>query len=77
MDKKELILNTMQELLKEEKGATCSVSDIAKRAGIGKGSIYYYFKSKNEVFDAVIERTYKQIIDKCKAIVDKSQFPLL
>ncbi|NMS90276.1 TetR/AcrR family transcriptional regulator [Clostridioides difficile] len=73
MDKKELILNAMQELLKEEKGATCSVSDIAKKAGIGKGSIYYYFKSKDEIFDAVVEHTYKQIIDKCKAIVDKSQ----
>ncbi|MGO0905792.1 TetR/AcrR family transcriptional regulator [Clostridioides difficile] len=73
MDKKELILNATQELLREEKGATCSVSDIARRAGIGKGSIYYYFKSKDEIFDAVVEQTYRQIIDKCKVIVEKSQ----
>lgn len=73
MDKRELILNAMMDLLTEEKGAACSVSDIAKKAGIGKGSIYYYFKSKEEIFDALVERVYAQIIDKCKAVIDNAQ----
>ncbi|AWI04774.1 TetR/AcrR family transcriptional regulator [Clostridium drakei] len=73
MDKKELILNAMMDLLAEEKGATCSVSDIAKKAGIGKGSIYYYFRSKEEIFDALVERVYNEIIDKCKVVIDTSK----
>lgn len=67
--KRDLILDTMQELLAEQKGASCSVSDIAKRAGIAKGGMYYYFKSKEEVFDALVERTYQDIIDSCRKII--------
>lgn len=73
LDKRNLILNAMQELLEHDRGASCSVSDIARTAGIGKGSIYYYFKSKEEIFDALIERQYAQIIKSCKERVGKSQ----
>ena len=69
MSKRDLILDSMLELLTEHKGASCSVSDIAKKAGIAKGGMYYYFKSKEEVFDALVERTYKKIIDQCSAII--------
>lgn len=73
MNKKELILNAMMDLLKEEKGAACSVSDIAKKAGIGKGSIYYYYKSKEEIFDALVEHVYNQIIEKCRLITENAK----
>ncbi len=73
MDKRNLILNAMQKLLENDRGVSCSVSDIAKTAGIGKGSIYYYFKSKEEIFDALVEREYNLIIEKCKVIIDESQ----
>lgn len=77
MGKRDFILDTMQELLKEEKGAACSVSDIAKRAGIAKGGLYYYFKSKEEVFDALVERTYENVIEKCRSsIADAALTPL-
>lgn len=73
MNKKELILKAMMDLLKEEKGAACSVSDIAKKAGIGKGSIYYYYKSKEEIFDALVEHVYNEIIEKCRLITENAQ----
>lgn len=73
MDKKNLILNAMLKLLESNKGAACSVSDIAKTANIGKGSIYYYFKSKEEIFDALVEREYNKIIEKCRVLIDQSQ----
>ena len=62
MNKRELILNTMQELFREGKAGTASVSDIAKRAGIAKGGLYYYFDSKEAVMDALVEREYENII---------------
>lgn len=57
--KREKILNSLQELLKKQDIQNISVSDIAKNAGIGKGSIYYYFPSKDAIVDALIERNYK------------------
>ena len=54
------ILDALQELLKNQKMQTISVSDIAQTAGIGKGSIYYYFPSKDAILDALVERNYEK-----------------
>ena len=72
MNKRDLILDTMQELFKEGIAGTASVSDIAKRAGIAKGGLYYYFHSKEEVMDALVERQYKNIINNCSELVSRS-----
>ncbi|MDM8537712.1 TetR/AcrR family transcriptional regulator [Desulfobacterales bacterium HSG17] len=37
-----------------------SVSDIAAAAGIGKGTVYAYFKNKRELFIAAIQKWYEQ-----------------
>jgi AcrR family transcriptional regulator len=73
MDKREIILNAMQELFKEGAGGTASVSDIAKKAGIAKGGLYYYFRSKEEVLDALVERQYEGIIKSCNTLIEQSE----
>ena len=40
-NKKDMILDAMQELMGSANVQAISVSDIAQKAGIGKGSIYY------------------------------------
>ena len=60
MKKYDLILDALQKLLEEKTIQNISVSEIAQRAGIGKGSIYYYFPSKDAVLDALIERSYEK-----------------
>ena len=67
--KSDLILDSMQRLMQKKDSRSISVSEIAKEAGIGKGSIYYYFKSKEEIVDAVIERSYSDAIQKAKELV--------
>lgn len=62
-NKREHILDAMQELMKSSNIQAISVSDIAQKAGIGKGSIYYYFSSKNDIIEAVIERSYSQVLE--------------
>lgn len=62
-NKRERILDAMQELMRTASAQSISVSDIAQKAGIGKGSIYYYFSSKNDIIDAVIERSYSRVLD--------------
>lgn len=68
--KKDLILDAMQTLMNQSNAQAISVSEIAKEAGIGKGSIYYYFKSKEEILEAVIERSYSSAIEKAKELVN-------
>ena len=67
--KSDLILDSMQRLMQKKDTRSISVSEIAKEAGIGKGSFYYYFKSKEEIVDAVIERSYSDAIQKAKELV--------
>lgn len=67
--KRDLILDAMQKLMSQTSTQAISVSDIAKEAGIGKGSIYYYFKSKENILEAVIERTYSEAIEKSKMLL--------
>ncbi len=71
-DKKEIILNAMRALFQEGKAGTASVSDIAKKAGIAKGLMYYYFRSKEEVMDALVLREYADIIRACNETVEQS-----
>lgn len=61
--KYDIIVNSAKELMcSANSPAEITVDMIAKNAGIGKGSIYYYFKSKDEIIDAVIARSYTAAI---------------
>ena len=46
---KELILDTTEKLLETRKLSNISLSEIAHTAGISKGTLYYNYKSKNEI----------------------------
>lgn len=67
-NKRDLILDAMQELMATSSVSTISVSEIAQKAGIGKGSIYYYFNSKNDIIEAMIERSYSRVLDEGQAL---------
>lgn len=71
-NKRERILDAMQELMNTSQAHAITVSDIAVKAGIGKGSIYYYFSSKNDILDAVIERSYSRVLDEGRELAASS-----
>ena len=60
------ILDALQEMLENRDIRSISVSEIAQKAGIGKGSIYYYFPSKDAIFDALVKRNYKKSLETAK-----------
>ncbi len=72
MDKRERILDALQELLREGNAGTASVADIAKKAGIAKGGMYYYFKNKEEALDALTQRQYDAVICACATALAQS-----
>ncbi len=43
-----------------------TMEDIAREAGKGKSTLYYYFKKKEEIFDAVIRKEIDQILSRAK-----------
>ena len=67
------ILDALQELLENRNMQTISVSDIAQTAGIGKGSIYYYFPSKDAILDALVERNYEKPLQTAKDLADRTE----
>jgi AcrR family transcriptional regulator len=54
-DKRELIVKASADVFAERGFASTRVADIAERAGIGKGTVYEYFSSKEELLFAVFE----------------------
>ena len=53
---KELIIDATCELLKDNALADISLADIAKKAGISKGTLYYHYKTKSEIFFDITDR---------------------
>lgn len=52
----EIILDTAEELLKVNSFSEVTLAKIAEKANISKGTLYYYYKSKNEILFAVTDR---------------------
>ena len=55
IETKEAIMNTALKMFSEKGYAAVSMRDISGAVGIRASSIYYYFKSKQDIFDALIQ----------------------
>lgn len=55
-----------------EKGFQATmVSDIVKKLGVAQGTFYYYFKSKDEILNALIERDWDNFLQDTKIRLTK------
>ncbi len=64
------IMETTYELCTEKGFNNVSLSDICKKSGIGSGTVYYYFKSKDELMESVL---IKFILEKFYINFQKTQ----
>ncbi len=55
-DTKALILDATEMMLKENVLSEISLAKIAAAAGISKGTLYYHYKSKNEILCGITDR---------------------
>lgn len=69
------ILNALQTLLESKDMQHISVSEIARAADMGKGSLYYYFPSKEAILEALVERDYAQPLDTAKNLASRTDIP--
>lgn len=68
-----MILDAAEELMGVMPDSDITVEHIAKKAGIGKGSVYYYFHSKDEIIDEVVVRSYKKALREYFRDIDERQ----
>lgn len=54
-----------------------STNDILTEIGIARGTLYYHFKSKEDILDAMIERLTNQMVEKASVIALDESIPVL
>ena len=76
-NKKDFILDTAQKLFMEQGFDQTSISQILEATQIARGTLYYYFSSKEEIMDAIIERTIERAFTASQAFADNRQLTVL
>jgi AcrR family transcriptional regulator len=65
-DKREAILRSAIKVFAQKGYFNSKVADVAKEAGIADGTVYLYFKSKDEILHSVFDRAMEEFISQGK-----------
>lgn len=71
IDKKVLIVNSAETIFTRFGYHKTSMDDIAKEAGIGKGTIYYYYKSKEDILLELVNYYHELLKKKVNEEMEK------
>ncbi|MDY7233050.1 TetR/AcrR family transcriptional regulator [Hyalangium rubrum] len=74
-DPRTAILNSAGEVFARFGFKKASMEDIARRAGVGKGSLYLHFESKEELFEACLRLLSAQSIAEFEMAVRRAETP--
>jgi AcrR family transcriptional regulator len=72
-EKRKDLLQAASEVLLELGPHKTTLDDIARRAGLAKSSLYYYFKDKNEIIRQIIRNDHDQLFDIMNKAVDAAK----
>ncbi len=75
--RKNEILDVAEELFNLNGFDATTISAIIEKAGIARGTVYYHFKSKEDVLDALIERHCERLLAEAKEIAADSSLPVM
>lgn len=70
---KEKVLKSSTKLLQEKAFSEISLMDIAKEAGVTKGSVYYYYKTKDDILYDVADGYLQKLYDDLISWVDNKE----
>lgn len=68
-----LLLEVATQMIGERGFGSTSVDEIAERAGVAKGTVYYHFRSKTELVDALITEGLAPLAEQMRRSVDTSR----
>lgn len=72
-ERKNEIIQAAAALFAKKGYEPCSVNDILNAVGIAKGTFYHYFKSKEEVLDAAVEKLSEQVWEQAREIAGRKE----
>ena len=70
---KDEILKEAQKLFQQFGVKKTTMEDIAKAMGKGKSTLYYYYCSKEDIFDAVVQKEMGEVFHYVKQAVEKAE----
>ncbi len=70
------ILDAAEDLFVTKGYDRTSTGDILERVGIARGTLYYHFKSKEDILNAMIERINGMLISRAAAIASDTSIPV-
>ena len=76
-NKKGFILDVAEKMFIEQGFDQTSIAQILDATQIAKGTLYYYFTSKEEIMDAIIERWIDRSFEQVRIWVEQKQLPIL
>jgi AcrR family transcriptional regulator len=70
-EKKRIIYSAALKIFSEEGYHQATMEKIAALSGVAKGTVYTYFKSKEDLLDQLLEEYYQEIVGRISAICSK------
>ena len=76
LDKRAAILEAATAVFAQRGFFGAQVADVARSAGIATGTVYLYFRSKDEILTSIFDRTMKEAIDEGRAALADVKDPV-
>lgn len=76
-ERRKEILDVAEELFVTKGYDKTSTNDILDRIGIARGTLYYHFKSKEDILNAIIERINSSLIARASTIASDTSLPVI
>lgn len=71
VDKKSLILESAEKLFIEKGYYSAKIEDIARNAGIAKGTVYIYFKDKESIYISLLEKKLAELTSFIENVINE------
>lgn len=77
VERRNEILKAAEKLFYEKGYDMATTNDILKAVGIAKGTLYYYFSSKEEIMNAIIDKTLRDVLTKVNKVANNDSLSVI
>src|SRR5690349_25133727 len=74
-EKRELILRAATKVFAQNGFFQSQVADVARVAGVAAGTVYLYFKGKDDLLVSIFERSMKDVLAEGRKAIEKIDDP--
>ncbi len=74
-EKRDLILRAATKVFAQNGFFQSQVADVARVAGVAAGTVYLYFKGKDDLLVSIFERSMNDVLAECRAAIDRIDEP--